>query len=176
MSFIISALKPCFSHRLVPALLIAGTAVVGHHSSASDRFIVPVPDSSPPADSPSPPAPSPSPPSSSGSSSSSDSSSYSPPSDSRSSPSQPHDHRFNVPVPRSRPSRSDGHFGSGHSHGSGWYDWHSAECYYWGGRYYYGDGYYYSPFGNGIGFDRGGIAIHYNYAPRLDGSRFPIFF
>ena len=176
MSYIISALKIGSAHRLVLSLLIAGGAAVCRSTFASDRFIVPVPDSSPPPDPPSSPSP-PSSSSSSGSSSNSDSSSSSPPSDSGSSSSRSSDHRFNVPVPASRPSRGDGHHvRPGHSHRPGWHDWHSAECYYWGGRYYYGDGYFYSPFGDGIGFDRGRVAVYYNYPPKPDANRLPIFF
>jgi hypothetical protein len=80
-------------------------------------------------------------------------------------------------VPGSRPSRSHGHVGSGgHYRGSGGYDWYAAGCFYWNGRYYYGDGYYYSPFGAGIGFDRGRLPTRDLYPSSSGGNRLPIFF
>jgi hypothetical protein len=175
MSFTLSAPQH-HSHFLAVALTIAGSVLVGGRSSAADRFIVPVPDSPPSAPSPSPSSPSSSSASSNSESSSSSSSSDSGSSSPGSSSSHPSDHRFNVPVPGGRPSRSYGNVGSGHSHGSGWYDWYAVGCYYWDGRYYYGDGYYYSPFGAGIGFDRGNLPTRDVYASSAGGNRLPIFF
>lgn len=156
---------------LALALAAAGGVLLCERSSADDRFIVPVPDSSPSS------APSPSPPSYSGPSDSG-SSSYSPPSDSGSSYSSPSDNRFIVPAPGDRPTRSHGNggFGPGSRSSDYAYDYYSGGCYYWAGRYYYADGYYYSPYGDGFGFDRGRLPARGAYAPSYGGDRLPIFF